>query len=55
MEFANSWAVIDLDAIAQNLDAVRQKAGVPVMAVFKDNAYGHGAVQAAKHLQDICP
>ena len=54
MTFDNTYVNIDLDAIAQNLDAVRQKAGVPVMAVVKGNGYGHGAVIIARHLEDRC-
>ena len=54
MNFDNTYVTIDLDAIADNFRAIRQKAGVPVMAVVKADAYGHGAVQVAKHLQDLC-
>ncbi len=52
MNFDNTYVKIDLDAIARNIDAVRQKAGKAVMAVVKADAYGHGAVQVAKILQD---
>lgn len=41
-------ATIDLDAIAGNVGVVRAAAGVPVMAVVKADAYGHGAVQSAR-------
>lgn len=51
----NTQLIIDLDAIRANIDAVRQRAGVPVMAIIKADAYGHGAVPLAKHLQDVCP
>ena len=54
MNFDNTYVKIDLDIIAQNLQAVRQKAGKAVMAVVKADAYGHGAVQVAKILQDKC-
>ncbi len=47
----NSYVKIDLDVIAKNFDRVAQKAGVPVMAIIKADAYGHGAVQVARHLQ----
>ena len=50
----NTCLTIDLDAIRHNVQAVRKKAGVPVMAVVKANAYGHGAVQVARLLQDEC-
>ena len=43
--------VVDLDRIAGNLRAIRDHAGVPVMAIVKANAYGHGLVPVARHLQ----
>ena len=54
MIFDNTYVTIDLDCIARNFDAVQKKAGVPVMVVVKADAYGHGAVQVARHLQDKC-
>ena len=54
MNFDNTRVKIDLDIIQRNFDAVRQKAGVPVMAVVKADAYGHGAIQVARLLQDKC-
>jgi len=43
---------VDLDAIAQNLDALMALArpGVECIAVVKANAYGHGAVPVARAL-----
>ena len=46
--------MIDLDAIRHNIQAVKAKAGAPVMAIIKADAYGHGAVRLAKHLDDCC-
>ena len=43
--------VVDLEALAHNLDAIRARVGVPVMGVVKANAYGHGLVPVARHLQ----
>ena len=54
MDFDSTRVKIDLDAIASNMDAIREKAGVPVMAVVKADADGHGAVQVARLLQDKC-
>lgn len=54
MNFDSTYVKIDLDAIADNIAAVEKKAGVPVMAVIKADAYGHGAIQVAKLLQDRC-
>ena len=54
MDFDNTRVLIDLDAISHNIDAVREKAGVPVMAVIKADAYGHGAVPIARLLRSKC-
>lgn len=43
--------VVDLDVLGGNLRAIRAKVGVPVMAIVKANAYGHGLVPVAHHLQ----
>ena len=54
MNFDNTRVKIDLDTIERNFDAVRTKAGVPVMAVVKADAYGHGAIQVARLLREKC-
>ena len=54
MELSNTYVKIDLDAICGNYARFCQKAGVPVMAVIKADAYGHGAVAVAKALES-CP
>lgn len=54
MNFDHTYVKIDLDTIARNFTAVQEKAGVPVMAVVKADAYGHGAIQVARLLQDKC-
>ncbi|MFN2747392.1 MULTISPECIES: alanine racemase [Bacillus] len=45
------WVEVDLDAIKKNLRAIRRH--IPkksnIMAVVKANAYGHGAVEVARH------
>jgi alanine racemase len=45
-----TWAEIDLDAIAFNIQAFKKHVGnhVKIIAVVKANAYGHGAVPVAK-------
>lgn len=43
-----TWVRIDLDAAAYNVRRLREIAGVPVMAVIKADAYGHGAVRVAR-------
>jgi alanine racemase len=42
---------VDQDALAHNLGAIRAHVRVPVMAIVKANAYGHGLVPVARHLQ----
>lgn len=54
MFYDNNYVTIDLDAIRGNLEAVKEKAGVPVMGIIKADAYGHGAVQVARCLEDCC-
>ena len=43
--------LVDLDAITHNLGAIRARVGVPVMGIVKAEAYGHGLVPVARHLQ----
>jgi alanine racemase len=47
-----TWADVDLDALASNFRAVRERvgAGVRVMGVVKADAYGHGARECARRL-----
>ena len=54
MNFDNTRVEIDLDAIGRNINAVREKAGVDVMAVIKADAYGHGAIPVARLLENRC-
>ena len=54
MTFDSTKLVIDLDAIRHNMEAVKARVHAPVMAVIKADAYGHGAVQLARHLDDCC-
>ena len=54
MNYDNTRVKIDLDAISHNFDAVRAKSQVPVMAVIKADAYGHGAIPVARLLEGRC-
>jgi alanine racemase len=45
---SRTWAEVDLGAVRHNVRALRRRAGVPLMAVVKADAYGHGAVPAAR-------
>lgn len=42
---------VDLGAISHNLQAIAGHVGVPVMPIVKANAYGHGLVPVARHLE----
>ena len=54
MSFDHTYLNIDLDQILGNFQAVAEKVNVPVMAIVKADAYGHGAIQVAKLLQESC-
>ncbi len=54
INFDNTYVKIDLDVVEANFAAVANKAGVPVMAIVKADAYGHGAVEVARALRDKC-
>ncbi len=48
-----TWAETNLDALAFNLHSIRRFVGeaIPIMAVVKADAYGHGAIECAKRLE----
>ena len=50
-----TWAEIDLDALRHNYEALRRRIGprVKFLGVVKADAYGHGAVQVSKTLQEL--
>jgi len=51
-----TWAEIDLEAISHNLRQIKNSvgsSGAGIMAVVKDNAYGHGAVEVARTASDV--
>ncbi len=47
-----TWVEIDLNAIAHNLKAVKEKTrhGTKILAIVKSDAYGHGAVKTSETL-----
>ena len=49
-----TWAEVDLDALAHNFHVIRERVGadVKVLAAVKANAYGHGAVECARRLEE---
>jgi len=42
---------VDLGALRHNLDAIRARTGAAVLGVVKANAYGHGLLPVARHLE----
>lgn len=54
--YLRTYAKIDLDAIEYNIDSVLKKlAGrTKLLAVIKADAYGHGAVEIGRLLEDKC-
>lgn len=49
---ARSWALVDLAALTHNFRALEGLVAVPVIAVVKAAAYGHGAVAVAQALSE---
>jgi len=47
---SESYIELNLDYMNWNLKKVRNRAKVPLMAVIKNNGYGHGLVEIGKHL-----
>lgn len=47
-----TWATIDLESLASNFRAIRQRVGtqIKIMSMVKADAYGHGAVECAVRL-----
>lgn len=54
MTFDSTKLMIDLDAIGHNIAAVKARVKAPVMAIIKADAYGHGAVELARYLDESC-
>lgn len=53
--YSRVYARIDLDAIASNMERMKQKLNpsTKIMAVIKADGYGHGAVQIAQMLETV--
>lgn len=53
--YSRVYARIDLDAIASNMDRMKQNLNpnTKIMAVIKADGYGHGAVQIAQMLENV--
>ena len=50
LDHFNNYITVDLDILKENFRIIQKMAGVPVMAIIKSDAYGHGAVATAKAL-----
>ena len=49
--FKRTWATINLDNLAHNIEELTNHSGKDAMAVIKANAYGHGDTAIAKELE----
>ena len=49
---ARTWVEIDLKALKHNLEYAKRNIGRKVICVIKADAYGHGAVQCGRYLQE---
>ena len=54
-KFSRVCATVDLDAIRQNMNNIRNnlKPETKTLAVIKTNGYGHGAIPIANELEDL--
>jgi alanine racemase len=50
-----AWVDIDLGALRQNAAAIARRAGVPIIAMIKADAYGLGAIEVARALESLAP
>src|SRR6185437_12446821 len=50
--YRDTWAEIDLEALYENMEEIRAflPEEIHILAAVKANAYGHGAIHAAKTL-----
>lgn len=49
------WIEVDLDAISHNIEQIHRFSGARLMPVIKANAYGHGDIRVARHLERLEP
>jgi len=54
-DVSGPWIEVDLGAISHNIGQISRFSGIRLMPVIKANAYGHGAVQVARHLEQMEP
>ena len=53
MKGYSSWLEIDLDHLTHNLEEIKKHVKTPIMAVVKNNAYGHGLIPVTAHLETL--
>ena len=51
-ESNESWIELNLEHMTWNLERIKAKVKVPIMAVIKANAYGHGLLDIGRHLDN---
>ena len=54
-ERARAWVEIDLGALRRNAERIARQSGVPILPMIKADAYGLGAVHAARALEPLDP
>ena len=52
-DVSGPWIEVDLTALNHNIKQISRFSGTKLMPVIKANAYGHGAVQVACHLEQM--
>ena len=52
-DLKRTWAEIDLSALEHNYTTLRRRVQTKFLGVVKADAYGHGAVEVARCLQDL--
>jgi alanine racemase len=51
--FRNTWVEIDLDRMASNIEIIKTTSRKAIFGVIKANAYGHGDIEIARHLERL--
>ena len=56
MPYYRSAVLVDLDTIRENFNQIKKKVGknTKILAVIKADAYGHGAIETARELENDC-
>jgi alanine racemase len=52
-KFRNTWVDIDLDKLSSNIEILRKTSCKAIFGVIKANAYGHGDIEIARHLESL--